>query len=66
MDARLLKLPKKRKAGGNSKKDRQIMAHRAKHARYLREDRMNKNKTRRRETSLRREAKLASKRLARQ
>lgn len=49
------------KHGGGSKKGRQVVAHRAKHARYQMKDLMNKNKVKRKETQNRREAKQASK-----
>jgi hypothetical protein len=63
VDVKLLKLPKQRKKAG-SRKDRQVMAHRAKHARYLKEGRRDNNKARRMATQKRREAKQASKHLA--
>lgn len=65
MDPKLLKLPKqnRKKAGGGSKKDRQMMAHRAKHSRYLNQGRLEKNKARKAKTQRNREAKQAAKKL---
>ena len=57
-----IKLPPPSKKAG-SKKDRQMMAHRAKHARYLREGRMEKNKARRALTQKHREEKQRAKKL---
>jgi len=55
-----IKLPKPSKKAG-SKKDRQIMAHRAKHSRYLNQGRREKNKARKALTQKHREAKQALK-----
>ena len=68
VDPKLLKIPKqnRKKAGGGSKKDRQMMAHRAKHSRYLHEGRLEKNKARRAATQKRKEAKQALKKLTQQ